>query len=159
MHPNDKKERFSMAYIAAVAAHAGFHVAKPELDRDSIDGILLCDEGRRPRIEFQAKATARDLLGDETLPFPLSIKNYDDLRRDCVVPRVLIVVALPANEEDWLDQSEDALILRHCGYWASLAGAPERENTASVTVPIPRHQRFDTTAVKALMAQAQEEQL
>ncbi len=131
MHPNDKMERFSMAYIAAVAAHAGFHIAKPELDRDSIDGILL----------------------------PLSIKNYDDLRRDCVVPRVLIVVALPANEEDWLDQSEDALILRHCGYWASLAGAPERENTASVTVPIPRHQRFDTTAVKALMAQAQEEQL
>lgn len=55
MHPNDKKERFSLAYIAAVAAHAGFHVATPELDRDSIDGILVCDDGKRPRIEFQAK--------------------------------------------------------------------------------------------------------
>ena len=55
MHPNDKKERFSLAYIAAVAAHAGFHVATPELDRDSIDGILVCGDGKRPRIEFQAK--------------------------------------------------------------------------------------------------------
>ena len=152
MHPNDKKERFSMAYIAAVAAHAGFHVVKPELDRDSIDGILMCDEGRRPRIEFQAKATARDVMGDEALSFPLVVKNYNDLRADVIIPRLLIVVVLPADEEAWLDHSEEALILRHCGYWASLAGAPERENTATVTVPIPRHQRFDSDAVKALMA-------
>ncbi len=154
MHPNDKKERFSMAYIAAVAAHAGFHVARPELDRDSIDGILIADAGRRPRIEFQAKATARGIIGDETLAFPLSVKNYDDLRADVLIPRLLIVVVLPANEDDWLEHSEEELRLRHCGYWTSLASAPERENTTTVTVQIPRHQRFDSDAVQALMAKA-----
>lgn len=158
MHRNDRKERFSMAYIAAVAAHAGFHVGSPGIDRDSVDGILMGDTGRRPRIEFQAKATARDLLGPDSLSFPLPIKNYDDLRTYCLVPRLLIVVVLPANDEDWLDHTEEALILRHCGYWVSLAGMPESANQTSVTVSIPRGQRFDPLSLKALMAKAQQEQ-
>ena len=154
MDLNHKKERFSLAYISAVAARAGFDLVEPRVDVDSIDGTLISHTGRRPRIEFQAKATARDVVDAEAVTFPLSVKNYDELRAEVIIPRLLILVVLPEREEDWLTHSEDSLILRHCGYWLSLAGEPERGNTATVTVKIPRHQRFDPIALEALMNKA-----
>ncbi|EXJ16334.1 DUF4365 domain-containing protein [Imhoffiella purpurea] len=152
MHANDRKARFSLAYINAVAACAGFDVVEPKVDIDSVDGMLIAHRGRRPRLEFQAKATARDVVGDEVVTFPLSLKNYDDLRMDVIVPRLLILVVLPQREEDWLTHGEDALILRHCGYWHSLAGASERENSARVTVHIPRAQRFTPEMLRTMMS-------
>ncbi|EGV30946.1 hypothetical protein ThidrDRAFT_2310 [Thiorhodococcus drewsii AZ1] len=152
MHSNDRKARFSLAYINAVAAYAGFDVVEPKVDIDSVDGMLLAHQGRRPRLEFQAKATARDLVGDEVVTFPLPMKNYNDLRMDVIIPRLLILVVLPECEEDWLSHSEDALIIRHCGYWLSLAGAPERENSTSVTVRIPRAQRFTPEMLRTMMS-------
>jgi len=154
MHPNTRKKCFSLAYIAAVAAKAGFDLVEPTVDTDSIDGALISHAGRRPRIEFQAKATARDLLGDEEIAFPLSVKNYDDLRRDVIIPRYLIVVVLPKSDDDWLSHSEEALILRHCGDWASLAGLSDTDNASSVTVRIPRTQQCDPDALHALMQAA-----
>ena len=76
MDENDRKERFSLAYISAVAAHAGYQIIEAgPIDKDSVDGTLISDEDRRPRIEFQARATARDILRGDTLRFRLSIKN------------------------------------------------------------------------------------
>ncbi len=154
MDSTHRKERFSLAYISAVAAHAGFDLVEPRVDVDSIDGTLISHTGRRPRIEFQAKATARDVVGAEAITFPLSVKNYDELRAEVIIPRLLILVVLPEREEDCLTHCEDSLILRHCGYWLSLAGEPERGNTATVTVKIPRHQHFDPIALEALMNKA-----
>jgi hypothetical protein len=152
---NDRKERFSLAYISAVAAHAGYLLVESRpVDKDSVDGQLVGDEGRRPRIEFQAKATAREVLRGDRLLFPLSIKNYDDLRLDSRVPRLLIVVLLPTNDVEWLAHSEDELRLRHCGYWLSLAGRPATANAASISVIVPRIQMFDTAQLSALMGRA-----
>lgn len=145
-----------MAYISAVAAHAGYQVSVPQIDRDSIDGILLADIGRRPRIEFQAKATAATIGNQNDLAFDLSIKNYNDLRAEVILPRLLIVVVVPEHPAEWLDQDAERLCLKRCGYWLSLAGEPERENKTKVRVSIPRQQRFDTAALLKLMQQAQE---
>jgi hypothetical protein len=155
MELNDRKERFSLAYISAVAAHAGYKFleATPP-DKDSIDGFLIGQEGRRPMIAFQAKATGRDVLTDTDLIFVLSIKNYDDLRADTLVPRLLIVVLLPEAEADWLEHSEDELKLRRCGYWLSLSGLPETDNATSVTVHLPRTQVLTSEHLAVLMSRA-----
>ena len=50
MNLNEQKEQFSLAYIRAVAAQAGYQITKPELDNDSVDGTLIADCGRRPRL-------------------------------------------------------------------------------------------------------------
>jgi hypothetical protein len=155
MEVNDRKSRLSLAYISAVAAHAGYQVGELQrVDKDSIDGTIILGEDRRPRIEFQAKATAQRVrrAGDHT--FRLSVKNYDDLRIDAITPRLLIVVFLPAKEADWLVQSEDELRIRHCGYWLSLAGQPDRTNRSTVSVKIPRSQMFDTAQLRELMGRA-----
>ena len=41
MDLNTRKERFSLAYINAVAAQAGYQVVEPPVDRDSVDGVTL----------------------------------------------------------------------------------------------------------------------
>ena len=148
---NDRKALLSLAYIAAVAARAGYQIVEPRLDKDSVDGILMGDEGRRPRVEFQAKATARGILKTAHLAYPLPLKNYDDLRADTIVPRLLIVVVLPRQEANWLRHSERELRLRRCGYWLSLAGMSDVANTTSVTVNLPRSQVFEAEQLAALM--------
>ena len=89
MYPNTQKARFSLSYIEAIASDVGYQVVEPRVDGDSVDGILMADFGRRPRIEFQAKATSRDLVTGANIHFPLSVKNYDELRADTLTPRIL----------------------------------------------------------------------
>ena len=82
-------------------------------------------------------------------------KNYDDLRTDTMVPRILIVVLMPKDNADWLTQTEEELCLRQCAYWASLEGQPPTSNTASVTVQIPTSNIFSTKQLIDLMQKAE----
>lgn len=151
MSDNQRKSRFSLAWIEAVAAVAGYHLSEPPVDEDSIDGTLAGREGRRPRLEFQAKATTAATLADGHLLFDLPVKNYNDLRIETLVPRVLIVVQVPQAESEWLQQSEAGLLLRHCGYWLSLLGMPETANQGTVRVRLPLANRFEPAALRELM--------
>jgi hypothetical protein len=147
---------FSYAYVRAVACVAGYGVHRPEPDDDSVD-LVVSARGplgsyRSPRLDMQIKCTAQDCLTEQEVRFPLKRKNYDDLRGEgFLVPRILLVMTVPAAVEDWLSQSEEEMILRHCGYWLSLRDAPASDNTQSVTVNIPRRNVFDVETLRSLM--------
>ena len=151
MDLNTQKSRFSLAHIEAVASHAGFQVEEVKVDRDSVDGTLKADFGTRPRIEFQAKATARDVVRDSHIHFPLPLKNYDDLRLEAINPRILIVAILPQEIEDWVNQTDEELCLRHCSYWMSLRGEPPTSNQNTVTVNLPLSNVFNSPQLVELM--------
>ena len=123
------QKRFSLAYIRAVAAHAGSFVDEPRIDCSSIDGVVRADFGRGPRIEFQAKATSQDIMRENHLAFPLPIGKYTDLSQDAMIPRILIVVLMPQERAQWLSQTSSELCLRHCAYWLPLKGQPPLPNT------------------------------
>ena len=148
---NTMKERFSLAYIRAVATHAGYFVDEPQIDRSSIDGVVRADFGRAPRIEFQAKATSQDILRENHLAFPLPIGNYKDLSQDAMIPRILIVVLMPQERAQWLSQTSRELCLRRCAYWLSLKGQPPLPNTTSATVRIPVTNVFGSEQLAVLM--------
>jgi hypothetical protein len=153
---SQRKEQFSSAYVRAVASVAGFSLAKPEVDEDSIDFILAQRGGggtiHSPRVEVQLKCTGRDIINNGTLHFPLKVKNYDDLRiEDVLVPRILVVLCVPENMTDWLDHTEEALLLHYCAYWASLRGMAPTLNTASVTIEIPQANVFSAEALSGIM--------
>jgi len=153
---NQRKQAFSFAYARAVAAIAGFTVFSSEVDDDSID-IGFAAGGlvpHRPHIEAQMKCSADDALRAEDFSFPLSIKNYDDLRAETYVPRILIVVRVPPAVSDWADQTEDRLLLRHCAYWRSLRGEPDSLN-ATVTLRLCRAQTFGPEALDEMMARVE----
>ena len=151
MDLNTQKERFSLAYIQAVASCAGFQVEEVLVDRDSVDGTIKANFGHRPRIEFQAKATARDVVKDSFIHFPLSIKNYDDLRDEAIIPRILIVLILPQEIESWINQTNEELCLRHCAHWLSLLGEPPTSNNHNVTVHVPIGNIFSSPGLIRMM--------
>lgn len=153
---NQMKSRLSLAYIEAVVSQAGYQVTEIKVDNDSVDGTLVANYGRRPRIEFQAKATARDLVkNDGQIHYPLPIKNYNDLRIEAINPRILIVMLMPDAPDDWIEQTDDALCIRHCAYWTSIRGAPDSANTHSVTVYVPMANVFDRDQLVRMMQTAE----
>ena len=111
----------------------------------------------RPAIELQLKATIN--LGqpkDGAFRFPLIRRNYDLLIVETQTPRLLMVLDLPKDEEQWMTISEESLVLRKRAYWASLAGLEERSNVSSITIHIPSTNIFDITGLRYLMDQSRE---
>ncbi len=155
MDLNAKKEQFSQAYVQAVAAVAGYCWSKPSVDDDSID-LTLSAKGsmgtyRSPKLDLQLKCHASTQPITD-FPFPLKLKNYDDLRDSSVlVPRILVVVVVPDLLADWLVHSEPEMILRRCGYWKSIRGEPATSNSTSVTVTIERAQLFCPSSLTSIM--------
>ena len=156
MDLNARKEKFSIAYIEAVAAQADVKVGSWNHDSHSVDGTLRWEDGRRPMIDFQAKCSSQELIGDEYVRFPLGKKNYDELRPlGLPAPIYLIVVVVPTDPGEWLRFSEDELCSRSRGYFHSLEGMPPlEEGRKQKTVEIPRQNVFDRDHLTDLMRQA-----
>ena len=156
MDLSQQKEKFSDAYLQAIAAVAGYGLAKPNPDSDSVDWIVSArgvgDTARRPRLEVQLKCTAQNIMRETHLHFPLEVKNYNDLRHpDPLTPCILVVVTVPDDINEWVTHSETELSMRRCGYWHSLRGEPDTANTDTVTVRLSRAQTLTPEALRAIM--------
>lgn len=157
MHITQQQEQFSRAYVQAIAAVAGFAHCGPSVDDDSIDMGLMARRQvlpTAPRIDMQLKCTGGEILIDAELPFDLSLKNYDDLRAETLVPRILVVVLVPKDINDWVVHQETSLALFRCGYWMSLSGFPATINKDSKRVHLPRTQLFNVQSMQDLMSRA-----
>jgi hypothetical protein len=121
MTENEQKQQLSVAYVHAVAARSGYACQVPLVDDDSVD-VIIAAKGqvhsqsvlRSPRLEVQLKASSQNILRKEDVAFPLPIKNYEELRCDTMIPRLLVVFLLPDDEAHWLEQSEEQMITRRC---------------------------------------------
>lgn len=163
MDLNQRKEQFSVAYLRAVTAVAGYNLYTRDIDQDSVDwGIAAGDSPempRSPRIELQLKCAARQIRSEDFVRFPLKLKNYNDLRHPMVmVSRLLLVIIVSEKLQNWIQQSEEELVLRHCGYWLSLRGRPDVPNEESVTVHLPRSLCFTPEALREIMKRADNEE-
>lgn len=129
---NLRKCELSIAYLHTICAKCGFTLSEPRIDNDSVDVFVnangkISDESilHSPMIHVQLKATTDWELKGDSISFFLKEKNYEDLRANCVVPKLLIILCLPESESDWVSHSPDELILRKCAYWTSLKGFPK----------------------------------
>lgn len=131
------QSQFSLAYVQAVAAAAGYFVqeASRGFDIDGVDFTVMRRGAlgvmQSPRLDLQVKSH-QGVVAADSFPYDLDVTAYDRLRVDASqyqVPRVLIVVLVPDKVSDWLLHSEDQLVLRRCGYWLSLHGAVATRNT------------------------------
>ena len=116
MQENEQKQQLSIAYLHAVAAQAGYACQPVSVDEDSVD-VTIAASGEThllsPKLEVQLKATSRqNFLKEEHLAFPLIMKNYDDLRKESLVPRILVVLFLPQEDEQRIEQNEDRMPVR-----------------------------------------------
>jgi hypothetical protein len=158
MYATHRQEQFSNAYVSAVAAVAGFATYIPQPDIDSID-LGIADKGSRgiirsPNLHLQIKAPYRhNVINTHTMSYSLKKKNYDDLRHiDFHIPRILIVVILADDINDWLYQSDQELIMRHCAYWTSLRGKPELPfDKETKSVSLSKEQFFNVEGLQNIM--------
>lgn len=158
MDKNTQKEEFSYAYIYAITSAAGYALqrANTPLDQIGIDLIITGDRRlgilKLPQLLVQVKCTSRSLMDDNYLRYPLKVKNYQELRISAQYPPIiLVVVVVPDEPDDWLQQSQNELCLKYCGYWISLAGQPATANEQTVTVQISRQNLFDVPSLKNMM--------
>jgi len=158
MEKNTQKEEFSYAYIYAITSAAGYALQRTHtpLEQIGIDLIITGDRSpgilRLPQLLVQVKCTSRNLMDDNYLRYPLKVKNYEELRRPNEDPPiVLVVVVVPDEPDDWLQQSQNELCLKYCGYWISLAGQPATANDQTVTVRIPRQNLFGVQSLTNMM--------
>ena len=160
MDPQKQKEEFNFAYMCALAAHAGLNKVTAAVDDDSID-VSFKSRGfvqrkvRSPQIEFQLKCTSQNLVVGDVIKFPLSRKNYDDLRgTDFAVPRYLAVLVVPPDVAEWVLHNEEHIALFNNCYWMSLRDAESTENDVSVTINVPLAQRLTSDTLRQMIDRA-----
>ena len=89
----------------------------------------------RPALDLQLKATVNlDTTAGEHYRFPLKRRNYDLLREETQVPRLLIVLELPRSKHEWITITDNELILRRRALWLSLTDLEE----IAVGTPVTR---------------------
>lgn len=150
---NNIEAELSYAYLHAVAAKNAMacRAGDRHEDNNGIDAQLSA-WGSWPEtylkevtLNFQLKATKvqpRD-TGTHIPYYFKGIQRYNDLRQNVhAVPRLLVVLFLLDNADEWLFHSTDQLALRRCAFWVSLLGAPASDNGAGVTIQLPKSQMF-----------------
>lgn len=155
MTEENQKEQYSRAYIHAIASVAGYKVTPEVVDDDSVDATIASsgDRGatRSPKLDVQLKCSSQNLLKDDGVHFPLPLKNYEDLRRETMVPRILIVVLVPDLILEWTIQDEHKLTMYKAAYWMSLKHEPNVTNKKTVTVRIPRENVLTPDSLTQIM--------
>lgn len=158
----DIEARISYAYLHAVASHAGYvcRPATPDEDKEGIDAVVTA-YGTFPgtwrtqvTINIQLKATVKQPTDDGThlSYFVPGIRRYDKLRDDHREPvRLLVVLFLPREHPEWLECTEDQLVLKRCAYWASIRNADASDNDSGKTVKIPKDQILKPENLKTLV--------
>lgn len=162
LSPPNIESELSHAYLHAVASRAGLSCRNGNRheDNNGIDATLTAwlppgdaSTLTEVSINVQLKATV-DAPADDGVSLSYFLrepKRYNDLRSETVaIPRILVVLFLPANEPEWLHHSPEQLILRRCAYWESLRGAPDIATTSGTTIKLPKAQVFSPEGLKQL---------
>ena len=157
-----RKEGLSRAYVQAVGAQAGVIVDIGGRSQDyGIDGSfhgVRSFEGQRTEngvsIDFQLKATSCLEVHDDFVALSLDVRTINMLAARANVRRaILIVLSIPPHPDEWVQISEQELLLRRCCYWSHISSPTNNLYTA--THKIPRAQLFTAEVLRALLISPQ----
>lgn len=143
---NEAQQQFSLAFTHAIVASARCTVSNIVSDVEGIDYTIrqVARHKRHSRaiVDVQMKCTYQDVLKDDGVHWKLLKDHYDALRdEETYVHKILVVLVVPRDHQDWLVSDEQGMLLRKAAYWANLEGLPEI-TADSKTVVLPRENRF-----------------
>ncbi len=115
------KEGMSRAYALAVGYKAGMNCSVGFEFDYKVDGTYreveilpnnkMSDSGWS--IDFQLKASKNITVKEEYITYDLDADAYNDLvKKDRGMPRILILMKLPDDNEDWLHITEENTIFK-----------------------------------------------
>lgn len=158
-----RKELFSFSYLSAIAAQAGANLNLGDgffdygIDAAFKQVINKVDNGKLVssgvQFEVQAKCTEniRKLVSDEQhFSYDLKADNYNQLTEQSLVPRILVIVGVPKEDERLtIELENERMILKNLAYWVNLIGMEASSRTGTVAVRIPRQNLFTPSTVES----------
>lgn len=148
---------FGESFVRVLASAAGLVASKPDLDMMGVDFILSYPGSRGttrfPMIDVQVKSWSRAAGSVDMWHYPMKVKHFNNLAGGGYsVPRYLFLVIVPDDEEQYAEVDADALRLRHCGYYVSLADRAKVDGSQQqVTVTVPKSNVLTVQALRGLM--------
>lgn len=161
----NRQGAFGEAYVHLVVQAAGFVLARYSQDSGhkidwTVSGAGADNTTRDPRLDIQVKSTDRQPLASGECSYDIDRSLFDWVRKPKAlldVPRIIILVRVPENADDWMMQSDDRLVTRHCAYWISLCGEPELLlDKGQKAVRFPVANKFDVNGLTKLMSEIRE---
>ncbi len=104
-------------------------------------------------LHIQLKATSKKTTfkSGRWSYFLEDIDQYDRLRSNTSYPnRLLTVLFLPADHDNWLEATEEQLVAKRAAYWVSLIGAAASKNESGQTVYLPESQLLSPDGLRSL---------
>lgn len=151
---NQQKELLSLATTTVVCASSGCTWSRDVYDTGIDLRIIGASWEFQPQIDIQLKSTADfSMIKSGAIKYPLAARNYNDLVGPNQVDRLLVLMLLPDDPETWAKQTQYQISLQYGLFWVSLKEMAPTTNVSSVTITIPLENRFDSTMLKAMMAQ------
>jgi hypothetical protein len=159
------QEGLSRAYVSAVVANAGLNISLHLHDYgvDCTIHEIRIIHGKRQcsgiSLDVQLKASRLCTFDSSEVIYDLEAAAYNSMvvrhseSTFADTPIVLVVLALPEEDSEWLSVSETELILRHCCYWILLEGQPTKHKR-SIRIRVPRTNLFDSENLKDLFSKA-----
>lgn len=149
-------EAYSKAYVHAVAAAAGVSIGRMETDSTGLDIMFQSDDdpgspGSTAHVQLKSTADAlSQAQGGIGRSYPLRVKDYNHLILASRIPRLLVVLEIPKDPDDWLDCNPEHLLLNATATWVKLTGKyGPTTNTSTVSIELPPHQHFTPEALLA----------
>ena len=150
-------ETLQVGYLHAVAAAAGCSLSQPFPD-NGVDWHVshgapehVVDDEVTIKVQLKATYQVPPRPPGPSFGFTLDNEHLVKLARTPVaVPKILVVMLVPRERDQWLAAGHDRLDLRHCCYWTNLAGHPVTGRRRT-TVRIPTARIFDDVALCEIM--------
>lgn len=153
----DRSEELSVAYVSAIAAHAGIKfesVARKDYGTDitfkrlrqrtsdnhytDVSGVPIPCQIKSAR--YPEWKIIRD-NGENVISYDLRVKNYNDLVTSTL--GFLVLMCLPSSTDEWVKQDRECLRLyKCCYYWFPGPDDAETFNKNTKAVHIPLDQLF-----------------
>lgn len=160
LHITKQKEDIHISYISALCASAGIAYEIRRHDEDGVDGILhkciYLDGNKKYNAELniQLKATSSPSQytdNGDTITYKLKVKNYNDLCGEGTVSKILGLLILPEESDEWVSWSQEELMIKGCMYWAEFFGETESMNTGSVSVKIDKKNVINAETLQEIL--------
>ncbi|WP_328992199.1 DUF4365 domain-containing protein [Kribbella sp. NBC_01245] len=152
-------EVLQVAYLHAVAAAAGCTLGSVAPDRGIADWTVghISEEhtaDTESTIKVQLKSTHQVAPSPSGDFWSITLENEHIAKlaqQPVTLPRILVAMILPREIDDWVGVSSDFMTLRHCAYWANLAGTtPSGQGRSNVRIPTANV--FDVAGLCSIMA-------
>ena len=143
------ESELSYAYLHSVACAAGMSCKQGDRhdDGEGVDaeinyrGATTHEYITHVQLNIQLKTTIKPVGNyEEFFTYYLhGAKRYEKLRvKNSPIYKLLVVLFLPTEINDWLLCTEEQLILKNAAYWVNLYGADVCTNDSGVTVYLPK---------------------